>query len=632
VCGICGVFDLKHRNSISENQILRMRDIISHRGPDGEGIYISKKNGVYLGHRRLKIIDLSDNGHQPMSNEDNSIFIVFNGEIYNFQKLRKFLIKKGHIFKSKTDTEVLIHLYEENGINFLKLIDGMFSFVIWDSNIKKLFVVRDRLGIKPLYYAFQNSFFYFASEIKSIIASGNVPKKINYRSVESFLKLSYIPTPSTIFENIYKLEPGNYIEVDQNGFKKNKYWDLNYTENNSAYPLIVQNHNDYLKSSIKSHLISDAPLGAFLSGGIDSTIIVSEASKILNQSLNTFTIGFSRASNTKDVELSRLVSKHFSTQHNEYILTPDINDLFNDMLFYLDEPFSITSAIPLFLNAKLAKKKVDVVLSGDGADEIYAGYRRHLMMKLLEISSFLPISIRKSFFKALVEVTKKFSPSSKVGKTRDQLLKKIAHALENKSLIEQYKVFLCNYYNNNDIYSNSFLSLISESELCNEAIICPEKFTNADWLAKILYYDIKTNLVDEMISKVDRMTMANSLEARVPFLDHKLVEFVYSLSNKNKINGITPKYLLKDSFQNKIPKSVITTPKRGFNLPIDEWVRNEMRQGLEDSLCFKNITELGIFKYKTIENIKNNHLERKQNNGPFLWSVMVLVKWLKMYS
>jgi asparagine synthase (glutamine-hydrolysing) len=635
MCGICGIFDLKRKHDVQKERLVSMRDAMIHRGPDDAGIFVSQKHGIYLGHRRLKIIDLSANGRQPMSNEDHTIQIVFNGEIYNFQGLRGPLEKKGHRFKSNSDTEVLIHLYEEKGTGMLDDLEGMFAFAIWDEKNNILFLARDHLGIKPLYYSFYNGTLLFASEIKSLLAAGNLTDNtVNYNAVRAYFRYSYIPHPMTFYKNISKLEPGHFIIADRNGIKKRQYWDLVPGNILADEAEIIETHKKLVLETVKSHLISDAPLGAFLSGGVDSSIVVSVMSEISNARVRTFTIGFERASNTKDIELSRLISGYFGTSHHEYIMNPDISELFDEIVWYLDEPFSITSAIPIYLNSKFAKQNVDVVLTGDGADEVYAGYSRYLYDQILLIMRMIPASLKQTLLKSAVQLLAPFSPSSKIGKGRDLILKKMLEASEQKNPADAY---LCLFSGTNPGNSPSFLSNdffdkldphIDEQEYVSKYFGAKD----SDHLSNLLYFDAKTSLVDEMLTKVDRMTMAHAIEARVPFLSRGLAEFVFSLNHSLKLRKGTGKYLLKKSFIDSLPKKVLETPKRGFNMPIDQWLRHELRDSMEHLLNPKKLDETGIFDSAQVNRMKATHLKNKENLGTELWRIMVLVKWLDLNS
>ena len=629
MCGICGVFDPQARSLIDEQHLLAMRDTMFHRGPDDAGHYLDPDRGIYLGHRRLSIIDLSASGRQPMTNEDGELLIVFNGEIYNYLKLRPELENKGHQFKSDTDTEVLIHLYEEKGVDFLKEVQGMFALAIWDASLGRVILARDRLGIKPLYFYFLNGILTFGSEIKSLLeAGGFVDRSLNNDAIRAYFKYHYIPYPLTIFKHIYKLEPGHCIIVDHHGLKKEKYWDLSLTMGPKDERKAVEQHRELFIHTVKSHLISDVPLGAFLSGGVDSTAVVQAMSENSTTPINTFTIGFERASNLMDIQLSRLASESLGTNHHEYIMTPDITELFEKVLYYFDEPFGITSALPIYLNAEFAKKSVTVVLTGDGADELYAGYNRYVLDKLIRIIGFIPQGMKEVMLKNALRMLARFSVASKVGKVRDQILKRILMAIQNRDPLQSYLSLFSGA--NNDYPASIFTPGFYSQDYRERAdfVIDSEYFgvKDIDHLNSLLYFDIKTSLVDEMLTKVDRMTMAHGIEARVPFLDHRLVEYVFSLRNTLKLKGFTRKYLLKKTFSQKMPKEILSAPKRGFNLPIDQWLRNELREQMELILNPVYLKNADFLNTKMIDDLKQRHLSGRGNFGLQLWSIMVFFK------
>jgi len=587
MCGICGKINIEGKE-IRRELIARMNSVLSHRGPDDEGIYINNPSpgasqamaSVGLGHKRLSIIDLSEAGRQPMSNEDGSIQMVFNGEIYNFKALKKELEQNGHIFTSQTDCEVIIHLYEKEGIECIKKLNGMFAFALWDSKNQALFLCRDRLGIKPLFYSWDGKSLYFASEIKSILCNPEVSKKMDWNALNLYLTLNYIPGPYTIFIKIKKLDPGCYIMVRKKGLEIKQYWDIEkgteYYENKEKnIETYKKNLYDLLEDSVRIRLIADVPLGAFLSGGIDSSIIVGLMSRVSNSPINTYSIGYKDVPLFDETEHAREVAKLNGTHHHEIILSAkDVLDTIPEVLTYLDEPFADSSAIPQYIVSRETKKHVKVALSGDGGDELFAGYRmysgeywysryklfpRVLRTKLIEpLLTSLPDS-RDKYLLEHIRRIKKFVTGAK-DRFEDRLFawneifsKELREKIINKKKIESDKI-------NPDLGKEMLLKRLSSYD--------------SDNINRMLYMDLKISLPNDMLSKVDLMSMRNSLEVRVPFLDHRLVEYVFQIRGNLKLKGKKGKYILLETFKNILPPPLLNKPKWGFEIPISKWLKS----------------------------------------------------------
>jgi len=572
MCGITGIYSFDKTRPIDPDLLNKMTDSLSHRGPDDRGIFID--NNIGLGFRRLSILDLSPAGHQPMSNEDNSIWIVFNGEIYNYKELRKILLSKGHKFKSNTDTETIIHAYEEYGVNCLEYLDGMFAFAIWDSNLKQIFAARDRFGIKPFHFYYDDVFFAFGSEIKALLKIPNIysNKEIDYLAMWHYLSLMQVPTPLTIYKNIKKLEPSHALLIDTNGkLRKWKYWNLkieqDYSKSEQEYQYELYN---LFENSIKNHLQSDVPVGVFLSGGFDSSSVASFAAKVSEKPINTFSVSFKGYNGFDESEYQNLVANKIGSIHNTYFAESVILQAAEDIIRECDEPFAISSAIPLYYIAKLASEKVKVVLSGDGSDEVFAGYEwRYSYANKLKNLNYVPSSLAKLIINIL--------DNDKTDlKLKNSFVKKIIK-YSNLSLQNQENRYLSLITVFNDFQKTSILkSEIVDEIRSNLNFSYLDNFMNApkDTLNQMLYFDIKTSLHDEMLTKIDRVTSLVSIEGRVPFLDKNFVETALKIPGKFKLYNGVGKTILKNSFKSVLPKEILSRKKEGFSVPLKNWLKN----------------------------------------------------------
>lgn len=517
--------------------IKEMNEILKHRGPDDNGIFIDKN--ISLGHNRLSIIDLSKAGHQPMSNEDNSIWIIFNGEIYNYVKLRNYLEKLGYNFQSDTDTETIIYAYEEFGEDCLKLFNGMFAFAIWDSKKKSLFLARDRLGIKPLYYYHLNGKLIFSSEIKAILKH-NIDKSIDKKCLNSFLKYRFIPSNKTIIKNLKKILPGHYAVFKNGNLKIQKYWNLNWEISEKPINYYLKRLDNLVTSSIKLRLRSDVSLGAFLSGGVDSSLVVAINSRLINKPVKTFTVGFGHE--TDEFKYARIVSEYLSTDHHEIILNyKKITRELPNIIWHMDEPHSEITIVPLYFLSEFAKSEVTVVNTGEGADELFSGYSPYYIGS--SIFKPIPSILKKEFYLWYYCVFK--------NNERKKLLK------ENYSNDE-----ILRYYLNNSNYPQY-----------------PKQFLN-----KLLNFDIKHELPNWELNRTDKMTMAHSLEARVPFLDHRIVNLSSKMPIRYKQSNLTNKFILKKYALNFLPKDIVNRKKQGFFVPMHSWLKHDLEDIIEKIL------------------------------------------------
>jgi asparagine synthase (glutamine-hydrolysing) len=623
MCGICGVYNFD-KSHVDKTLLRQMCTVIKHRGPDDEGIFLDDYIG--LGMCRLSIIDL-ESGHQPIHNEDGSIWIVFNGEIYNYKELRQFLEEKNHRFYTSSDTEVIVHLYEELGDDCAKMLNGMFAFAIWDANKKKLVLARDRIGIKPLHYIILSDKLIFGSEIKSILQDTEVKREVNLKALHHFLAFEYVPAPETMFKGIKKLLPGHILICEKGNVSVRKYWDLKFTNRNKQ-PIAFYSDRIYelLKKSVERRLISDVPLGAFLSGGIDSSSIVGLMSELMDEPVKTFSIGFEEES-YNELNYARIIAEHFETEHYEEIITPDAVNLVNEIIQYLDEPFADVSVFPTYLVSELARKQVTVVLSGDGGDEQFAGYDWYAASKLDKYYRKAPVALRNG----ISQIIQRLPPSSQ----KKGFVNMLQRFVEGSSLPIDGRHIRWQYFITDeervDLYTNNLnnaLHNLNSFDLINNYYL---QDNANDRLSKEQYVDIKMYLPDDILVKVDRMSMANSLEARVPFLDHEFVEFSATVSPDLKLHGLTTKYILKKTMSQLLPKEIIDRKKQGFSIPMKNWLKDELRNMMLEVLSRERIEEKRYFNYEQVNKLIQQHLEGKRNNAHKIWALMTFELWHESY-
>lgn len=629
MCGICGLVSYtKGNNYISQDIIRRMCRRMVHRGPDDEGIYVDHKGAsVGLGHRRLSIIDLSSVGRQPMANEDGSIRVVFNGEIYNYRDLKRGLIEKGHIFISNTDTETVIHLYEEYGRDCVKYLRGMFAFAIWDTNKHILFLSRDRVGKKPLLYSYTNGIFSFASEFLSLLESGLIKKEINRYAIDYYLTYGYIPAPFTIYNDVFKLLPAHSLILSDKGVALEKYWNLDYSpkKNISEEEAKVETLN-LLKEATKIRLYSDVPLGAFLSGGIDSSTIVYLMSQLSGQRVKTFSIGF-EDSDYSELKYARNIANKFNTEHNEFIVKPKALEVLPLLVERYGEPYADSSCIPTYYVARETKRFVTVALNGDGGDELFAGYERYQAMLAAEIYQKMPLPLIK-----VLSLLTNVLPDSAEPRNR---MRRIRRFLEGAILpTEQRYIRWVGIFDDvlkGRVYSEGFQSSISKSEALNFMRPFFNKENAASLIDRLLYADTMTYLPNDLLVKVDISSMANSLEARSPFLDHKLMEFAASLPASYKMRGFIKKHILKKAIDNVIPKENIYRRKMGFGAPVGRWFRNELKGLLQETLLSEKFRKRGYFNPGAIEDMVKQHISGEKDFTFQLWSLLMLELWHRRF-
>lgn len=623
MCGITGYASFNSARTIEKNLLEKMVNIIYHRGPDESGMDI--RSSVAMGMRRLSIIDLSG-GSQPIYNEDRTVWTVFNGEIYNFHEIKKVLQSKGHLFKTHTDTEVIVHGYEEYGSDFLKHLNGMFAIAVHDTVKNKLLLARDHIGIKPLYYAFNNKRIIFGSELKSILISGDIQPELDIDALGEFLSWEYVPGKSTLIKQIRKLEPGYFLEIDLNHpiCEPQMYWDVPFSEpldNHSSMDEWLEKIDWQLKKSTQMQLISDVPLGAFLSGGVDSSLIVSAMGDA-----KTFSIGFDDPT-YNELKWARKVADHLHVNHIDEIIKPDVLDLFEHLMFFLDDPIGDFSIFPTFLVSRLARKHVTVALSGDGGDELFGGYETYLAQYKARIFNRIPYFIRKGIIERGINSLK---PTAKkkgfINKTK-RFVEGTFH--EDQLSHTRWRIFVGEELRKGLFSGEALKSITTPPAQHIEQLFA--KAGNRGDLNRSLYVDVKSYLCDNILTKVDRMSMAVSLEARVPYLDPDLVGLAFQVPEKFKVTSKDTKIILKKLASKYVPYECVYRPKEGFSIPIKNWLMNEFRPLMEGFLDSKKIKQEGIFNPNTVEKLKLEHLNGTANNSHILWSLIVFQDWKRRW-
>jgi asparagine synthase (glutamine-hydrolysing) len=602
-----------------------MADTIHHRGSDDEGYYVSGPVG--LGIRLLSIIDLQS-GHQPLSNENGTVWIVFNGEIYNYRELRHFLLSRGHIFKTQTDTEVIVHLYEEMGKQCLEMLRGMFAFAIWDENEKTLFLARDRVGIKPLYYRLDGTSLVFASEIKAILADPAITREIDLTMVDRFLTFLYLPGEETLLKGVRKLAPGTCLTVKNGRPEIYQYWDLRFSKSLQEPGLKKAEGAllDLLTETVKLHMIADVPAGALLSGGVDSTAVLSFAAGMTGNPTNTYTVGFSDSGVADERPYARLAAEAYGSRHHEMTISAaDFTDFLPRFVWHMEEPVCDPSAIAMYYVSKLARESVTVLLSGDGGDEAFAGYSNYRNILWLErIKRFLaPFKGATGRIVSTLSSSLRLLRVAKYGPLMNATfpdyylsLSSIPHLYPENRLVA-----LCR---------GDFLASIDREQALEPVRRLFANVKGETVVDQMLYIDTKTWLPDDQLIKGDKMTMANSVELRTPLLDHHVLEFAASLPSHHKLRGFTTKYLLKKSLAQRVPKEILNRKKVGFPIPYAGWLRNESRDLVQSILLDCKTLQRGYFAKAAIENL----LRMSRNQGAYpteVLSLVILELWHRVF-
>ena len=632
MCGITGSVWTDNSRLISRNQLERMTTSLSHRGPDDVGNYYLEQDAtkvypaVALGFRRLSIIDLTT-GHQPIANEEESIWLVFNGEIYNYQELKAELLADGHQFRTSSDSEVIVHLYEKYGTEMFQHLNGMFSLAIWDNREKQLVLGRDRLGQKPLYYSNQSDRLLFASELKSLIASGEVEQTIDPRALDHYLIYQYIPHPLCIYQGVQKLAPGHYAIFKRGELKVENYWQPDLTKTTSFSPIEIQNRIDeLLNDSVKLRLQSDVPLGAFLSGGVDSSIMVALMQQHASQRIKTFSIGFPEKQYDES-SYARQVAKHLKTDHHELIIEPSAVEVLPSLVRHYDEPFSDSSVIPTWYLAQFTRQHVTVAISGDGGDELFAGYSRYKAIDLAHKIDRIP-PLKYLLGSGLAGLLPHGSNYKGFSRRLKRFLTPIAY-----SPVPRYLnwINIFPYENRLEYYTDEFQFGLEDHD--------PADFITKAWqltggrspISKASLGDLVTYLPCDLNYKVDIASMAHSLECRQPFLDHRLVEFAAQIPANLKFNQGLGKQILKKTFEPMLPDTIWKRPKMGFGVPLDTWFRQELREQTHDSLLATSAKCHQWIKAEQIERLLKEHNANKRDHSVRLWSLVMLENWLQQW-
>lgn len=628
MCGICGMAGFKDSEPLEENILLNMVKVMKHRGPDGEGIY---NNGfIGLASCRLAIIDLAG-GQQPIANEDQSMWIVFNGEIYNYRELRSFLLQKGHLLRTQSDTEVILHLYEEFGSDCVHHLNGIFAFAIWDSPRQELFLARDPMGIKPLYYTEVNNQLIFGSELKVLLAHPDVKRDLDLISLNEYLSFEYVPSPRTILSHIHRLEAGHILHYNHYGIHIERYWKMSMARSESLPPVDWRDHanNLYqtLQESVQQELVSDVPVGVLLSGGLDSSTIAALMVQAYPGTVNSFSIKFEESS-FDESHYAQLVAKQLGIKHHDLVLTSKMAvELVPKIVDFLDEPFGDSSLIPTFLLSKFAREHVKVVLGGDGGDELFAGYPTLIAHRLIEYyERAVPWAIRTHLVpKFLKRMPTSFDNISLDFRAR-RFLSGRGVPLQTRhhrwlgSFTDENKEFLLQDWIKpvlRDTYTQAYAHA-RQSEA-----------TTA--LNQILYVDMKMYLEGDILYKVDRASMANSLEVRVPFLNRNVIRLATSLPLELKLHRLTSKYLLKKCMKGILPDEIINRPKKGFNMPVAYWLLGDLRDLTLDMLSESRLKRQNLFNYHYVKQLLDEHFARQKDNRKELWTLLVFQLWYDKY-
>jgi len=626
MCGICGYVN-KNKN-IEMAAIKKMMAVMEHRGPDDEGVYFDNELEPFcaLGHRRLSIIDL-ETGHQPMISDNGRIWCVHNGEIYNYKPLRDNLIMKGYHFRTNSDTEVIVNMYQEYGKDFVKKLNGMFAFCIWDKTDRSLLLVRDRVGIKPLFYYYDGDNFLFSSSLKSFMRLDFVNKEIDPQALSEYLQYLYVNAPKSIFRGIKKLEPGQSLVFKEGKIQLEHYWDMlamicdtkgNYIKDEKR---CIAHIRDILTDALRIRLMSDVPLGLFLSGGVDSSIITAIVSRLTKDRIKTFNVSFRGKGYYNEAKYAKKISRMFRTEHREVAISPDFKKDLNGIVGYLDEPFADSSFVPTYYLSRFTRQFVKVALSGTGGDDIFAGYRRYAVDKAADIFSHSPRIFKKIFS----FTTDKIQPgrASRIGETA--LLARRFLSTLNASEDKRHDMIMS--FINRDL-QQELLARGSVSKKTEDMVTeLFHNFKGEHYINKSLYTDYRSYLSGDLLAKEDKATMAVGLEGRVPFLDHRLVELSFRIDPQLKVRNFTTKYILKKAFEHVLPRDILYREKHGFAFPVNEYLRGPLMDSAKEIL-FSGIHSM--FNVRTIENLFNMHTEKKQNLGQHIWSLVVFNLWYEM--
>ena len=624
MCGIAGVYEYRNRHAVVPDVLDRMLDVIAHRGPDDSGTHFDR--GLAFGSRRLSIIDLAG-GHQPMTNEDGSVVVVSNGEIYNYRELTDRLRARGHTVATRSDTETIVHLYEDRGDDLVDELRGMFGLAVWDAPRERLLLARDRLGIKPLYYADTGDRLVFGSEIKAILQHPAIDARPDLTSLAHFLSLKYVPSPETMFAGIVALPPGHLLICGQDGVRVRPYWDLSFArEPGDPVPTeqeAFERLEELLRDAVRSHLVSDVPYGAFLSGGVDSSTVVALMTEILDHPVRTFSVGFEGdGARFSELPYARLVAQRYETEHHEVMIGPDdFVNLLEKVIWHLDQPIGDEACLPNYMLSELASRHVKMILSGEGGDELFAGYARYSFERLAPLFQALPGPAR-----SLALSFAKIVPGQRRAKIA---LNALCQPSEVQRLASWFPLF------NTEMTAELLSGVFRESPNGSSAAdVFARQLAGSDAhdaVSRMLYVDTKLWLPDDLLARGDKTSMAASLEARVPLLDHPLVEFAASLPTGMKLRGRTRKYLLRKVAAQWLPEDVITRKKQGFPTPTSMWFRKETRTFLHEHISPETIARRGLFEPAYVQRLLSEHDRGAADHGSLLYGLLSVELWYQQY-
>ncbi len=629
MCGICGIVDRNGPPAPDEALVGRMAATLAHRGPDDRGAVLLPGGPpfVALGHTRLSVIDLSSAGHQPMPNEDGSVWLVFNGEIFNFAELRADLEKRGHRFSSRTDCEVVVHAWEEHGEGCLDRFVGQFAFALWDSRRATLFLARDHTGIKPLYYLHEGGRFAFASELKALLERPGLPHEIDPHGLDDLLTYEFIPSPRTILKGIRKLPPAHRLSLKDGDAVLRRYWEPRYEPVRRPEGELCERLLSVLREAVRSQLVSDVPLGAFLSGGLDSSTVVALMSQTAAEPVRTLSIGFQDRS-YDELSYAREVAAHFGTRHEEFILRPCAPELAEKLVRHLDDPIADFSVFPTFLVSQAARRRVTVALTGDGGDEVFGGYDTYCAQRLSTLLFGAARLLGKPPLSRLISSLR--PPEKKKGAVNR--LKRFAEGMALPADLRHFRwmVFLSER-NKRALYTDAFRDRLLDEEPFAPIRAQFRRFAGADGLNRLLAVDLATYLTDNCLVKTDRMSMACALETRVPLLDHRVIEFMASVPPEMKVRGFRRKYLLRRAVAGILPPRILARGKEGFSIPMRSWLRKELQPLMRDLLSEGALRRRGFFRPEEVGRLVTEHLDGRENHAHRLWALMLFEIWAREF-
>ncbi len=622
MCGIAGIYNYENKVSADAALLKQMTDVIAHRGPDDDGFYV--KDTVGLGHRRLSIIDVSG-GHQPIFNEDGTVAIVFNGEIYNYQKLAKLVEERGHTLQTRSDTETIVHLYEEFGEKCVAMLSGMFAFAIWDSRNNSMLLARDRLGKKPLYYSDFKGKFSFGSEVKCLIQDPEIPREIDVQALADYFSFLAIPAPKSIFKHIRKVKPAHYLVVNAQSIREQEYWDLNFNQvEDHSEEEWAENLISSLRDSVGSRLMSEVPLGAFLSGGVDSSAVVAMMTKITGRPVVTASIGFT-SEKYSEAAAAKKFAASVNADHHERIVAPDAVSVVEKLAWHYDEPFADSSAVPTYYVSQVAREFVTVALSGDGGDENFAGYRRYRFdVAENRVRQMIPASLRKMAF----------GTAGALYPQADWLPRPLrAKATLTNISLDHAQAYFNSVYGlmskeSTGLFNGDLTTSLQGYDPFDLFRHFYDRAPADDPLSRVQYVDIKTYLVDDILTKVDRASMAVSLEVRCPLLDHEFMENAARIPSSLKLKNGVGKYIFKEAIKKIVPEEILNRPKMGFSIPLAEWLRGDLKD-LAYSLLFDQHDSL--LNQQSVRNMWDRHQSGLRDLGSPLWTILMFRLWQRKF-